>query len=78
MVAMNALLLPSTYEGLGIVAIEAQAAGLPTYASTGIPTETHITDLISYMPLSDGPKNGQNTFLKICLNTNVEIHIRKL
>jgi glycosyltransferase involved in cell wall biosynthesis len=64
MVAMNALLLPSTYEGLGIVAIEAQAAGLPTYASTGIPTETHITDLISYMPLSDGPKKWAKYILE--------------
>lgn len=51
---MDGVLFPSTYEGLGIVAIEAQAAGLPTYASTEIPVETNLTDLISYIPLSDG------------------------
>lgn len=56
MQAMDGFLLPSTYEGLGIVAIEAQAAGLPTYASAMIPKETKITDLISYLPLSDGPE----------------------
>lgn len=56
MQGMDAILFPSLYEGLGIVAIESQAAGLPTYASTQIPLETKITDLISYLPLSDGPE----------------------
>ena len=51
---MDAFIFPSVYEGLGIVAIEAQAAGLPVYASDAVPEETRITDLISYRKLSDG------------------------
>lgn len=64
MQAMDALIFPSNWEGLGIVAIEAQAAGMRTYASTAVPIETKITDLISYMPLSDGPQKWADTMLK--------------
>ena len=36
---MNVFLFPSRYEGLGIVLIEAQVAGLPCVTSNNIPTE---------------------------------------
>lgn len=36
--AMDVFLLPSLYEGLGIVSIEAQAADLPCVVSTNVPT----------------------------------------
>ncbi len=51
--AMDVFLFPSTYEGLGIVAIEAQASGLQVLSSDAVPGETNITELISYYPLSD-------------------------
>lgn len=63
MQAMDALIFPSEYEGLGIVAVEAQAAGLKTYASTAVPIETKITDLISYIPLSASPKKWASIML---------------
>lgn len=44
MQAMDILLLPSLSEGLGIVAIEAQAAGLPVLMSDTVPEETVILD----------------------------------
>jgi glycosyltransferase involved in cell wall biosynthesis len=40
--AMDAFLFPSLYEGLGIVVIEAQAAGLPCVVSTGVPAEAGV------------------------------------
>lgn len=40
--ALNVFILPSKYEGLGIVGIEAQAAGVPTLLSNRIPAETQI------------------------------------
>ena len=50
--AMDCFVLPSIYEGLGIAAIEAQAAGLPTLCSDAFPPETKVTELIEYMSLS--------------------------
>jgi len=43
--------LPSINEGLGIVAIEAQASGLPCVFSTGVPKEVIVTDLAVRLPL---------------------------
>lgn len=40
--AMDCFLLPSRYEGLGLVAVEAQAAGLPCLLSDRIPGEAVI------------------------------------
>lgn len=51
MQAMDAFAFPSNFEGLGIVAIEAQAAGLPCVFSDRVPKETQITDLCIYLPI---------------------------
>lgn len=49
--AMDVFLFPSLFEGLGIVAVEAQANGLLTLASEFVPRETNLTDLIEYLPI---------------------------
>ncbi|MGN0571506.1 MAG: glycosyltransferase [Candidatus Fimenecus sp.] len=51
MQAMDAFAFPSNFEGLGIVAIEAQAAGLPCICSDRVPQEAHITDLCMFLPI---------------------------
>ena len=49
--AMDVFILPSKYEGLGIVLLEAQFNGLPCLASTFVPRSTAISDSIEYLPL---------------------------
>ena len=61
--AMDCFVFPSRVEGLGIVAIEAQAAGLRTLCSDGVPQEVKITDLCEYMSLSDGPEKWAERIL---------------
>lgn len=50
--AMDCFVFPSVFEGLGIVAVEAQAAGLKTLCSDVVPPETRVTDLIEYMSVN--------------------------
>lgn len=47
----DAFILPSVFEGLGIVLIEAQAAGLPVFVSDCVPPVTKITELLSFISL---------------------------
>jgi glycosyltransferase EpsF len=57
MLASDILLFPSRGEGLGMVAIEAQAAGLPVLASTAVPRECVVSDeLIRFLEVSEDPK----------------------
>lgn len=51
MQSMDVCVFPSYYEGLGLVAIEAQAAGLKTYMSDTIPNEARITNLVEALSL---------------------------
>ena len=52
--AMDVFVFPSYFEGLGIVAIEAQAAGIPLVCSEGLPSEANISHLYTKLYLSDG------------------------
>lgn len=61
--AMDIFVFPSHFEGLGIVAIEAQAAGLLTICSDRIPKEAHITPLFKSLPLERGEKSWAETAL---------------
>jgi len=52
MQAMDIFALPSLYEGLGIVLIEAQMSGLKCFTTKDkVAKETNITDNIYYLPL---------------------------
>lgn len=51
--AMDLFVLPSLFEGLPVVGVECQTAGLPMLASTAVTEEVEITDLISRFPLSE-------------------------
>jgi len=53
MQAMDVFALPSRFEGLGTVLVEAQASGLHCMVSDKIPVEANITQKLKYLPLSE-------------------------
>ena len=62
--AMDVFCFPSIFEGLGLVAIEAQAAGLPVIASKAVPDEADITDEIVHLSLDNSCKKWADAIIR--------------
>lgn len=63
--AMDAFVLTSSFEGLGIVLIEAQSASLPTFAPLNVvPIEAKISSLLSFISLEEAPEIWAGRILK--------------
>lgn len=64
MQGMDVFLFPSLYEGLGIVLIEAQAAGLKCVISNTIPKDGVLTDDVTCISLAQSPVVWADEILK--------------
>jgi len=54
--AIDVLVFPSRYEGLGLAVVEAQAAGIPSVISDVVPPEVEVLpELIHWQSLEDAP-----------------------
>lgn len=54
--AMDVFVFPSLFEGLGIVAIEAQVSRLMTVCSDVVPKEANVTEYYKAIPLQESPE----------------------
>lgn len=59
----DVFVMPSKFEGLGIVLIEAQSCGIPCVASDTIPQEANVTGTVQYLPLAAGAEKWAEAIL---------------
>ncbi len=86
MSAMDLFLLPSVFEGLGIVLVEAQVNGLPCLAADTVTRESNVSGTVTYLPLKNeedwvdtilegvesGRNHGANQLAEVGYNIAVE------
>jgi glycosyltransferase EpsF len=66
MSASDILLFPSRGEGLGMAAVEAQAAGLPVIAADTVPHECVVVpELVHFLRVEDGEKQWASEVLRV-------------
>lgn len=62
--AIDVFVFPSLYEGLGIAAVEAQAAGIPCILSDQVPVECRMTQNVEFLSLKKSPKCWAESIIK--------------
>lgn len=73
MLASNLLLFPSMAEGLGMVVVEAQAAGLPVLASDSTPVESVVvSDLVRFASIDDKVASWTDEALDLLSISNID------
>lgn len=68
--AMDVFILPSRFEGLPVVGVEAQASGLPCIFSDAVTSECELTDSVQFLPLTASPLMWAKTISQMKNQTN--------
>jgi glycosyltransferase involved in cell wall biosynthesis len=68
--AFDAFVLPSLFEGLPLVGIEAQCSGLPCFFASTITQEADVSDRAHYLDLDIGPRAWAEELLLISRSNN--------
>ena len=76
--AMDVFLLPSLYEGLGMVAIEAQVNKLPCLVSENVPKATKISNGIKYIGLDKNDDYWSKEIIEILKMKREITHNKKI
>lgn len=67
--SFDVFLLPSFYEGFGLVAVEAQYAGIHVIASKNrVPVESKISNYLEFLPLENGADAWVQKIIEISMN----------
>jgi glycosyltransferase involved in cell wall biosynthesis len=76
--AMDLFVFPSLFEGLGLVGIEAQCAGLPVIASLNIPKAMQITPLVHWLDLQEGPKKWAEKAIEYSISSRKRMNMNEI
>lgn len=71
--ASDIFVFPSHFEGLGIAAIEAQAAGLPTICSESLPIELRASRLFKSLPLTASSQKWAEEIKKSVISKKINV-----
>lgn len=71
--AMDLFVLPSIYEGFGLVNIEAQISGLPCLVSSVVPKEVNISGAVWFLNLENAKNEWIETIEKIRKESNLKV-----
>lgn len=75
--AFDVFLMPSLYEGLPVVAIEAQASGIPTLLSNNIDESVVFSDKVDMLQLIRALSHGSKSY-KFCKIEKVIVNFREI
>ena len=71
--AFDAFVLPSLYEGLPLVSVEAQRAGLPCFLSDRITREVDVTGKVHFLPI-DNPVTWADALCALEPGQRLDVH----
>ena len=76
--AMDFFIIPSLWEGLSLVTLEAQTNGLQVLASKAIPEEVKCTNKIYYASVDENPKIWAEKFFEIISSNKADSRFEKM